>query len=37
MSDKQKIIQKMIQMQKQFIARERKSGYPGGLFCAAEW
>ena len=26
MSDKQKIIEKMIQMQKQFIARERKSG-----------
>ena len=26
MSDKQQIIQKMIQMQKQFIARERKSG-----------
>ena len=26
MSDKQKIIEKMIQMQKHFIARERKSG-----------
>ena len=26
MSTKQEIIQKMIQMQKQFIARERKSG-----------
>ena len=26
MSEKQKIIEKMIQMQKQFIARERKSG-----------
>ena len=26
MSEKQKIIEKMIQMQKQFIARERNSG-----------